>query len=149
MDYKHSSEGTSLTMFSSLPSSICHVKVAQGMTKQNSNIMSVSPPTPPHPHRDVKKGGCVNPKISSANSFTGRCTIYQVNSKSRVTSQRTQKWALVPVSRKSQKLFGPVKPFLMICISKRKQCIGIKLCVEVNFVRIKIVWKEQLCKHKA
>ena len=31
---------------------------------------------------------------------------------------------------------------------KRKQCIGIKLCTEVNFVRIKIVWKEQLCKHK-
>ena len=54
-----------------------------------------------------------------------------------------------PVSRKSRKLFGPVKPFLMICISKRKQCIGIKLCMEVNFIRIKIVWKEQLCKHKA
>ena len=34
----------------------------------------------------------------------------------------------------------------MICISERKQCMGIKLCMEANFVRIKIVWNEQLCK---
>ena len=32
---------------------------------------------------------------------------------------------LVPVSRKTRKLIGPVKPFLVICFSKRKQCIGI------------------------
>ena len=44
-----------------------------------------------------------------------------------------------PVSQKARYLIGPVKPFLTICISKRKQCIGFKLCMEVNFVRIKIL----------
>ena len=64
-------------------------------------------------------------------------------------SERRPPSDLVPVSRKTRKLIGPVKPFLMICFSKRKQCIGIKLCMEVNFVLIKTVkkkQKKQLCK---
>ena len=53
-----------------------------------------------------------------------------------------------PVSRKPRKLFGPGKPFLIVCILKTKKYIGKKLYMKGNFVRIKNMSKEQLCKLK-
>ena len=55
---------------------------------------------------------------------------------------------LGPVSRKPRKLFGPGKPFLIVCTLKTKKYIGMKLCMKGNFVRIKNMSKEQLCKLK-
>ena len=49
-----------------------------------------------------------------------------------------------PVSRETRWLIGLIEPFLVIRISKRKQCTGITLYMEVYFVRIKTVWKERL-----
>ena len=42
-----------------------------------------------------------------------------------------------PISRKSRKLFGPEKPFLIVCVLKTKHCIDLKLCMTGNFVPIK------------
>ena len=53
-----------------------------------------------------------------------------------------------PISRKLRKLSGPGKPFLIVCILKTKKYIGMKLCMKGNFVRIKNMSKEQLCKLK-
>ena len=42
-------------------------------------------------------------------------------------------------SQRLRTLFGPAKPFLIVCILKTKGCIGMKLCMNRNFVRIKNV----------
>ena len=55
---------------------------------------------------------------------------------------------LGPVSRRSRKLFGSAKPFSIVRILKTKKCMGMKLCRKGKFVRIKNMWKEQLCKLK-
>ena len=39
-------------------------------------------------------------------------------------SQHSLDYNLGPVSRKSRKLDGPAKPFVIICILKIKKCIG-------------------------
>ena len=41
------------------------------------------------------------------------------------------------VSRKPRKLFGPAKPFLVICILKTEKCIGLKLCMKGTSDHIK------------
>ena len=52
-------------------------------------------------------------------------------------SQHSLDYDLGPVSRKSRKLYGPAKPFVIICILKIKKCIGMKFCMKGNFVHIK------------
>ena len=58
------------------------------------------------------------------------------------------------MASQARKVFGafekraPGKPFLIVCILKTKKYIGIKLCMKENFVRIKNMSKEQLCKLK-
>ena len=44
---------------------------------------------------------------------------------------------LGPVSRKPQKLFGPQKQYLVICILRTEKCIGLKLCMKRTSVHIK------------
>ena len=41
-----------------------------------------------------------------------------------------------PVSRKPRKLFGPAKPFLIVCILKTRKCIGMRLCMKGIFLHI-------------
>ena len=55
---------------------------------------------------------------------------------------------LGPVSRKPPELFGTAKPFLIICILKRKLCIDMKLCKKGAFAHIKNLRKEHLSKLK-
>ena len=58
------------------------------------------------------------------------------------------------MTSQARKVFGafekraPGKPFLIVCILKTKTYMGMKLCMKGNFVRIKNMSKEQLCKLK-
>ena len=46
---------------------------------------------------------------------------------------------LEPVYRKPRKLFGPAKPFFVICILKTEKPIGPKLCMEGTSLHIKSI----------
>ena len=71
---------------------------------------------------------------------------------SRFWNQGSETWVQKsdqgPVSRKPRKLFGPGKPFLIVCILETKKYMGMERCMKGNFVRIKNMSKEQLCKLK-
>ena len=43
----------------------------------------------------------------------------------------------MPDCREPRKLFGPGKPFLVICILKTEKCTGLKLCEKGTSVHIK------------